>query len=50
MSLDIRIMTWIVLAMPLALFAAALGVPPPARLVLLGVTAFVVLIFASASE
>jgi hypothetical protein len=47
MSLDIRIMTWIVLAMPLALLAAALGAPPPLRLVLLGVTAFVVLIYAS---
>jgi len=47
MSLDIRIMTWIVLAIPLALFTAALGAPPPTRLILLGVTAFVVLTYAS---
>jgi hypothetical protein len=47
MSLDIRIMTWIVLAMPLALFTAALGAPPPARLILRGVTAFVALTYAS---
>jgi hypothetical protein len=47
MSLDIRIMTWIVLAIPLVLFAAALGAPRPARLLLLGVTAFVLLTCAS---
>lgn len=47
MSLDIRVMTWIVLAMPLVLFAAALGASRPTRLVLLGVTAFVVLTYAS---
>jgi hypothetical protein len=45
MSLDISIMTWMVLALPLGLFAAALGAPRPARFVLFGVTAFVVLIY-----
>lgn len=47
MSTDIRVLTWIVLAIPLALFLAARQGSGPARAVLLGVTVFVLLLYAS---
>jgi hypothetical protein len=47
MSTDIRILTWIVLALPLALVIGAATAPAPARGVLTAVTALVLALYAS---
>ena len=47
MSTDIRVLTWIVLLIPLVLYLGALQASGPAQGVLLGVTVFVLILFAS---
>ena len=47
MSTDIRVLTWVVLAIPLVLYLGALQAHGPARVVLVGVTALAVALYAS---
>ena len=47
MSTDIRVLTWVVLALPLALALGAFQARAPARVVLLAVSALILVLYAS---